>query len=239
MNRFVLVALRNLWRLPGAYIKLCRHAKHPERYPEEERWRHVQKGMGWVIRSGNIDLQVSGKENIPQEESFMLYANHQGMFDVVALAATCDRPLGAVYKKELKNVPVLNKILQSTLSFDMDREDVRQSLTVIQQVTKQVLSGRNYLIFPEGTRSKNGNVMGQFHGGSFRAAGKAKCPIVPVAFIDSFKVLDQKGSAPVTVKMYYLKPIPHEEYADLKTVDLAALVKQRIATAMEDALVDT
>lgn len=238
MNRFVLVALRNLWRLPGAYIKLCRHAKHPERYPEEERWRHVQKVMGWVIRSGNIDLQVSGKENIPQEESFMLYANHQGMFDVVALAATCDRPLGAVYKKELKNVPVLNKILQSTLSFDMDREDVRQSLTVIQQVTKQVLSGRNYLIFPEGTRSKNGNVMGQFHGGSFRAASKAKCPIVPVAFIDSFKVLDQKGSAPVTVKMYYLKPIPYEEYADLKTVDLAALVKQRIATAMEAALVD-
>ena len=239
MNRFALVALRNLWRLPRAYIKLCRHAKHPERYPEEERWRHVQKVMGWVIRSGNIDLQVSGKENIPQEGGFMLYANHQGMFDVVALAATCDRPLGAVYKKELKNVPVLNKILQSTLSFDMDREDVRQSLTVIQQVTKQVLSGRNYLIFPEGTRSKNGNVMGQFHGGSFRAAGKAKCPIVPVAFIDSFKVLDQKGSAPVTVKMYYLKPIPHEEYADLKTVDLAALVKQRIATAMEDALVDT
>ena len=239
MNRFVLVALRNLWRLPGAYIKLCRHAKHPERYPEEERWRHVQKVMGWVIRSGNIDLQVSGKENIPQEGSFMLYANHQGMFDVVALAATCDRPLGAVYKKELKNVPVLNKILQSTLSFDMDREDVRQSLTVIQQVTKQVLSGRNYLIFPEGTRSKNGNVMGQFHGGSFRAADKAKCPIVPVAFIDSFKVLDQKGSAPVTVKMYYLKPIPYEEYADLKTVDLAALVKQRIASAMEAALVDT
>ena len=239
MNRFVLVALRNLWRLPGAYIKLCRHAKPPERYPEEERWRHVQKVMGWVIRSGNIDLQVSGKENIPQEGGFMLYANHQGMFDVVALAATCDRPLGAVYKKELKNVPVLNKILQSTLSFDMDREDVRQSLTVIQQVTKQVLSGRNYLIFPEGTRSKNGNVMGPFHGGSFRAAGKAKCPIVPVAFIDSFKVLDQKGSAPVTVKMYYLKPIPYEEYADLKTVDLAALVKQRIATAMEDALVDT
>ena len=97
MNRFVLVGLRNFWRLPGAYIKLCRYAKHPERYPEEERWRHVQKIMGWVIASGNIDLQVYGKENIPQEGSFMLYANHQGMFDVVALAATCDRPLGAVY----------------------------------------------------------------------------------------------------------------------------------------------
>ena len=236
MNRFVLVGLRNLLRLPGAYIKLCRYAKHPERYPEHERWNHVQKIMSWVIETGNIDLTVTGKENIPQEGSFMLYANHQGMFDVVALAATCDRPLGAVYKKELKNVPVLKKILESTLSFDMDREDVRQSLTVIQNVVKEVQSGRNYLIFPEGTRSKNGNVMGEFHGGSFRAATKAKCPIVPVAFIDSFKVLDQKGSPPVAVQMHYLNPIPYEEFKDLKTVELAELVKGRIAAAIEAAL---
>ncbi len=236
MNRFVLIALRNIFRLPAAYWKLCRHAKHPERYPEAERWAHVQKIMRWVVKTGNIDLQVYGKENIPQEGSFMLYANHQGMFDVVALAATCDRPLGAVYKKELKNVPVLKQILESTLSFDMNREDVRQSLTVIQNVTKEVQSGRNYLIFPEGTRSKNGNVMGEFHGGSFRAATKAKCPIIPVAFIDSFKVLDQKGSAPVTVKMYYLEPIFYEEYASLKTVELADLVKGRIARAIEKGL---
>ena len=236
MNRFVLVALKNIWRLPGAYAKLCRYAKHPERYPEAERWAHVQKIMSWVVDTGNIDLQVYGKENIPREGSFMLYANHQGMFDVVALAATCDRPLGAVYKKELKNVPVLKQILESTLSFDMNREDVRQSLTVIQNVIKEVQSGRNYLIFPEGTRSKNGNVMGEFHGGSFRAASKAKCPIVPVAFIDSFKVLDQKGSAPVTVKMYYLEPIPYAEFANMKTVELAELVKQRIARAIEAGL---
>ena len=236
MNRFVLIALRNIWRLPAAYWKLCRHAKHPERYPEAERWAHVQKIMSWVVDTGNIDLQVYGKENIPREGSFMLYANHQGMFDVVALAATCDRPLGAVYKKELKNVPVLKQILKSTLSFDMNREDVRQSLTVIQNVTKEVHSGRNYLIFPEGTRSKNGNVMGEFHGGSFRAAIKAKCPIVPVAFIDSFNVLDQKGSAPVAVKMYYLEPIPYEEFANMKTVELAELVKQRIKQAMEAGL---
>lgn len=238
MNRFVLVGLRNLWRLPGAYIKLCRYAKHPERYPEIERWRHVQKVMGWVIDTGNIDLTVTGQENIPKEGSFMLYANHQGMFDVVALAATCDRPLGAVYKKELKNVPMLKQILQSTLSFGMDREDVRQSLTVIQNVVKQVQFGRNYLIFPEGTRSKNGNTMGEFHGGSFRAASKAKCPIVPVAFIDSFKVLDQKGSDPVSVQMHYLTPILYEEYADLKTVELAALVKDRIAQAIESGLAE-
>lgn len=236
MNRFVLVALRNIWKVPGAYWKLCRHAKHPERFSEEQRWKHIQMIMKWVVDSGNVDLQVQGLEHLPETENFILYPNHQGMFDVVALAATCHRPLGAVYKKELQNIPVLKQVLQSTYSFPMDREDVRQSLTVIQNVTKEVTSGRNYLIFPEGTRSKNGNVMGEFHSGSFRAAMKAKCSVVPVAFVDSFKVLDQKGSHPVTVKIVYLKPIPYEEYADMKTSELAALVKERIALAIEENL---
>ena len=75
--------------------------------------------------------------------------------------------------------------------------------------------------------------MGEFHGGSFRAAMKAQCPIVPLCFIDSFKVLDQKGSKPVSVQMHYLKPIPYEEYKDLKTVDVAELVKSRIQEVLD------
>ena len=101
-------------------------------------------------------------------------------------------------------------------------------MTVIQNVTEEVKNGRNYLIFPEGTRSKLGNEMLEFHGGSFRCATKSKCPIVPIAMIDSFKVLDQKGSKPVTVQIHYLKPIPYEEYAGMKPAEVAALVKSRI-----------
>ena len=71
-------------------------------------------------------------------------------------------------------------------AYMMDRNDIRQSLQVIVNVTNEVKNGRNYLIFPEGTRSKMGNEMLEFKGGSFKAATKAKCPIVPVALIDSF-----------------------------------------------------
>ena len=69
-------------------------------------------------------------------------------------------------------------------AYMMDRNDIRQSLQVIVNVTNEVKNGRNYLIFPEGTRSKMGNEMLEFKGGSFKAATKAKCPIVPVALID-------------------------------------------------------
>ena len=233
MNRILLMVMRNFWKVPGLYGKLCHYAAHTDEYPEQEKWDHIHKIMNIAVTSGNIDLKVTGYENLPEQDGFMLYANHQGMFDVVALAGTCKRPLGAVLKKELANVPLLKQINDCTHSFPMDREDVRQSLTVIKGVTEEVLKGRNYLIFPEGTRSKNGNVMGDFHGGSFRAAQKAKCPIVPLCFIDSYKVLDQKGSKPVSVQMHYLTPIPYEEYKDMKTVEIAELVKSRIQACID------
>ncbi len=233
MNRIVTMVLKNLPIVPGAWQKLCRYAKHPEKYSEEEMYRHIQYILKRAVRGGNIDLQVSGTENIPKEGGFMLYANHQGMFDVLAVAATCDIPVGAVLKKELYDIPFLHQVAICTRSFPMDREDVRQSLTVIQSVIREVKAGRNYLIFPEGTRSRNGNQMGQFHSGSFRCATRSKCPIVPVALVDSFKVLDQKGSKPVTVQIHYLKPICWEEYSNLKTTELAALVKERIAQAIQ------
>lgn len=229
MNRILLMVLKNIHRVPSLYGKLCHYAKHSDAYPEAEKWAHIHKTMQYAVGGGNLELQVFGQENLDQEEGFLLYGNHQGLFDVVAIAATCHVPLAIVYKKELANVPLLKQILTCTNSFAMDREDVRQSLTVIQNVTKEVQKGRNYVIFPEGTRSRAGNEMLEFHSGSFRCALKAKCPIVPMAFIDSYKVLDQKGSKPMTVQLHYLKPIAYEEFKDMKTGELAELVKSRIA----------
>ena len=234
MNRIALMVLRNLHLVPGAYAKLCYYAKHTDEYPEEVKFAHINYIMRRAIQAGNVDLQVFGQENIPQENGFLMCGNHQGMFDVVALAATYSGPLACVFKKELSNVPLLKQIIACTKSFGMDREDVRQSLGVIQAVTKELQAGRNYVIFPEGTRSKNGNVMGEFHGGSFRCAVKAKCPIVPLVFINSYQVLDQKGSKPVAMQLHYLTPIGYEEYKDLSTVELAALVKGRIQTVIDE-----
>ena len=234
MNRIVTMVLKNLWIVPGAWIKLCHYAKHTDEYPEKEKYHHIQYILKRAVSGGNIDLKVTGLENIPKENGFMLYSNHQGLFDVLAIAATCDNPLGAVLKKELYNIPFLHQIAICTKSFAMDREDVRQSLKVIQSVTEEVKSGRNYLIFPEGTRSKLGNQMLDFHGGSFRCATKSKCPVVPVALIDCFKVLDQKGSKPVSVQIHYLPHIPYEEYQNLKPAELAALVKERIAAKIQE-----
>ena len=234
MNRLVMILLKNLTKIPAAYAKLCKYAKAPEKYTRQEMWDHIQYVMGLAAGSANVDLQVTGLDNIPKEGSFMLYGNHQGLFDVVAIAASCPRPLSVVYKKELSNVPVLKQIYACTNSFAMDREDVRQSLTVIQNVTREVKSGYPYLIFPEGTRSKLGNKMLPFHAGSLRCAVKAKCPVVPMAFVNSFRVLDEKGSDRVAVQLHYLPPIPYEEFQDMKAAELAQLVQSKIQAVIEE-----
>lgn len=234
MNRIVTMVLKNLHIVPGAWFKLCHYAKHTDRYPEIEKYRHIQYILKRAVKSGNIDLVVTGTENIPTEGGFLLYSNHQGMFDVLAIAATCEQPLGTVLKKELKDVPFLKQVIACTKSFAMDREDVRQSLTVIQNVIKEVNSGRNYLIFPEGTRSKSTNELLEFHNGSFRCATKTKCPVIPIALVDCYKVLDQKGSKPITVQIHYLEPIYYEEYQNLNTKELAALVRNRIEQKVKE-----
>lgn len=234
MNRLVLMVLKNFWKVPGAYGKLCYYAKHTDKYDEEVKYKHIQYILKIAVKSGNIDLQVFGKENIPNKDGFLIYANHQGLFDIIALVASCDKPWAAVLKKELYKLPFLKQMVDCTKSFPMDREDIRQSMQVIQSVTKEVKNGRNYLIFPEGTRSKNGNRMLEFHSGSFKCATKAKCPILPVAFIDSYKPLDQKGSKKVTVQLHYLKPIYYEEYKELNTVELAKMVHSRIERTISE-----
>ncbi len=234
MNRIVLMVLRNFWKVPGLYWKLCHYAKHTDEYPALEKYQHIQKILRIGVESGNIDLQVYGQENIPQENGFMLYSNHQGLFDVLAIVTTCDQPLAAVLKKELANIPFLKEIIACTKSYPMDREDIKQSMQVITSVIKEVKKGRNFLIYPEGTRSKKGNEMLPFHGGSFKCATKTKAPIVPVAVIDCYKVLDQKGCKPVSVQIHYLKPILFEEYGSMTTVDIARMVQERIAQVIAE-----
>ena len=152
---------------------------------------------------------------------------------MLALIDGCDHPLSVVSKKEAQNIPLLKEIFKVVKALFMDREDVRQSMKIIIEVTKEVSKGRNYVIFPEGTRSKNGNNVGEFKGGSFKAATKAKCPIVPVALIDSFKPFDTNSIKQVTVQVHYLEPLLYEEYKEMNTNDIAEEVKRRIVEVIE------
>jgi 1-acyl-sn-glycerol-3-phosphate acyltransferase len=234
MNRLAMMVIKNIFRIPSLYGKLCKYAKTPENYTEAEMYFHIQKILQYAVKAGNVTMEIYGRENIPAESGFVMYSNHQGMFDVVCTVADMPVPMSAVFKQELKDLPLIREIAACLKGLPMDRDDVRQSLEVIRTVTKEIQAGRAYLIYPEGTRSKNGNVMGEFHHGSFRCATTAKCPVLPICVIDTYKVLDQKGSKPITVQLHYLEPIMPEEYKGMKTNQLAELVQSRIQACLDE-----
>ena len=75
--------------------------------------------------------------------------------------------------------------------------------------------------------------MGKFKGGSFKSATKAQCPIVPVALVDSFKPFDTNSIKPVTVQVHFLEPLYYDDYKDMKTTQIAALVQERIQSVID------
>jgi len=228
MKRILMMVFRNILLVPYMWIKLCYHASHVDKYTEEEHYKMLRYITYRANKGGNVIIDVHGQENIPKENGFMFFPNHQGMYDVLAIIDACPKPFSVVAKKEVANVPFLKQVFACMKAYMLDREDVRQAMEVIINVTKEVKKGRNYLIFAEGTRSKKGNQIQDFKGGSFKSATKARCPIVPVALIDSFKPFDTNSITPVTVQVHFLEPLLYEEYKDMKTNEIAETVKERI-----------
>ncbi len=233
MKRILLMVFRNIFRVPAMWIKLCYMAKHPEKFTDEQHNKMFKYIVKRANIGGNVTIKEFGLENVPKENGFMFFPNHQGMYDMLAVLHVFPRPVSCVYKIELKDVPFLKQIASCMKAFFLDRDDVRQSMRVIMSVADEVKKGRNYLIFPEGTRSKNGNNVGEFKGGSFKAATKTKCPIVPVALIDSFKPFDTNSIKPVTVQVHFLEPLYYEEYKEMKTTEIAEEVRRRIVETID------
>lgn len=233
MKRIILMMLRNILILPIYWIKLCYYASHIDKYTDEYINKFLKKIVKSANKGGNVEIISSGAENIPEENGFIFYPNHQGMYDMLAIIDACDKPVSAVAKIEVSKVQGLKQVMACLKGHYMDRDDVRQSMKVIMDVTKEVKEGRNYIIFAEGTRSKKGNQLLDFKGGSFKAATKAKCPIIPVAMLDSFKPFDTGTIDPVKVQVHFLEPLLYEEYKDMNTNEIAKEVKSRIEEAIK------
>ena len=234
MRRILVMVLHNFFLVPVYWIKLCYHARHAEKYTDEQHYEMVQTIVHRANKGGYVQVDSYGVENLPKEQGFMLYPNHQGLYDTLAIADAFPYPFSVVAKKEVENVPFIKQMLACMQGYCIDRDDIRQSMTVISQVAKDVQQKKkNFIIFAEGTRSRQGNKIGSFKGGSFKCATKAKCPIVPVALINSFLPFDSDSTEKVNVQVHYLPPITYEEYKEMKTTEIAARVEEEIRNTIK------
>ncbi|MCI8957174.1 MAG: 1-acyl-sn-glycerol-3-phosphate acyltransferase [Eubacterium sp.] len=232
MNRIVYLFVRRCYMVPWMFHQIIK-AGNSDKYTIQERYDKVKNVCHKVNQYAHVNIKATGIENLPKENGYILTPNHQGLFDVLLLIDTCDKPFSTVMRKDLENTPLLKQVMKALDGKTIDRDNPRQGMKIIKEMSDEISKGRNYVIFPEGTRSKKGNIAGDFKGGSFKSAFRVKAPIVPVALINSFKPFDIKDTKPVDVQIHYLEPLYYEDYKDMRTVEVAQLVKSKITEKIE------
>lgn len=225
--------LRSFFVLPFYLFRLFQLC-NIEKYDNYTRYAFLHRITPKINRRGRVKVECHGLENIPKETGYIIFPNHQGLFDALAFLQTHERPFVTVMKKEVKDIFLLRNVICLLQAEIIDREDIRQSMTVIKNMTERVKKGENFIIFAEGTRSKDGNHVGEFKGGSFKSAMNARCPIVPAALVDSYKVFDTNSIKKLTVQLFYLEPLYYEDYKSMKSTEIAGLVQNRIQAAIDD-----
>ena len=227
MKRIIMMVFRLGILSVYYFIILCIKSNEKNKNYDKN-YKLISKITTKVNKAGRVKIEASGIENLPDEDGFVIFPNHQGLYDTLAFFESCPRTLSFVIKKEASNIILLKQVVKATGSLVMDRQDIRQSMEVINTMIQEVKKGRNFVIFAEGTRSKLGNKMLDLKPGSFKSAVKAKAPIIPCAIMNAYIPFDENHTNPVTVKIFYLKPIYYEEYNNMNTSEIAIEVKKRI-----------
>ncbi|MBR6327042.1 MAG: 1-acyl-sn-glycerol-3-phosphate acyltransferase [Lachnospiraceae bacterium] len=236
MLRFYYVILISIPYIIYYCTKMRIMAKHPKRFPEKRAYKTVRRVVRQVMINARIRTKAFGQENLPKEGGYAMYPNHQGKYDTLGIVYSHDAPCTAVMDAKRSKMPVANGIIAISRGFRLDKTNMRAQVETMNEVSKALSEGRRIIIFPEGGYFHNRNNVQEFMPGAFKPAMKAKVPIVPVALIDSYKPFELNSLRKVTTQVYYLKPLYYEEYKDLKTREVAEIVRGRIIDAMKQAL---
>ena len=234
MIRFIYVIFINIIIIPYMMAKMRKYADHPEKYPEEKRYA-LARHVGDIIRfTGVIRTVGSGQENLPKDGGYILYPNHQGKYDVLGIMHTHDSPVSFIIDDKASHGPLISQFTDLVQGGRIELEDLRQIMQLFRDRAKIVAGGQRLIIFPEGVYYKGKkNELADFKPGSFKLAKMAKVPIVPVALYDSYKPFNSMALGAVITYVNYLQPIPYEEYADMRTNEIADMVRGRIQEALD------
>lgn len=143
-------------------------------------WGHLGLTMA------GVRVSISGAEHLP-DGPIIVMSNHASNFDILIMQGYFPRPLSWIAKKELFKIPVFGWSMRKGGYIPLDRGDGRKALKSMEEAAQQIRNGTSVIIFPEGTRTRDGNVL-PFKRGGFLLATRAGVPVVPVSIVGSFHI---------------------------------------------------
>jgi 1-acyl-sn-glycerol-3-phosphate acyltransferase len=189
-------------------------------------------GVGMALALTGIRYKVLGRENVPHG-AVVYCSNHESNVDPAVLFLGLHPMLHVFYKAELHKVPLMGIAFDLGGFVAVERADRHKAFASVDVAADSLRSGNSFLIFPEGTRSRSGELL-PFKKGGFIMALKAQVPVVPVA-VSGGRASMRKGSAivrPVTVTVRIGPPVPTQGM----TIDDRDVLIERTRTAVEGLL---
>ncbi len=201
-------------------------------------YRKSEYFWAWTLmKLGGIKLKISGRHNLPKDETVVYMANHQSDLDWPIIFMAVPGHYLFVAKKELFEVPVFGTYMKLQNYIPIERSKVRKSMRTYDKVASLIKKGNSIVIYPEGTRSRNKELQ-KFKTFSFSFLQNARVRIVPIAIDGSINV-QKKGSRLITpgeVRVKILPPISLDDIYDLDTKAFCQEASDRVRESLLNAL---
>ncbi len=182
-----------------------------------------------LLAAAGTPVRMEGAGRIPRGGPVVYASNHSSMFDIWALAATLPGSVRFVGKQELARLPLVGRAMVRAGHIMIDRPHPRRALEAYDQAAAIVRSGISAVVFPEGTRSRTGQLL-PFKNAPFGLAIAAQVPVVPLYVHNTFEILPKGGIRlrPRPIRILVGEPIPTAGM----TVDQRQALRDRVHEAI-------
>jgi len=197
--------------------------------------RHARGWSRVGLLMAGIKVEVVGAEKVPVDSPVIFMSNHQGNFDILALFLAIPQRFSWIAKEELFRIPVFGHSMAGAGYIPLNRGgDGRRALKSVEAAAATIRGGRSVVIFPEGTRTADGELL-PFKKGGFLLAGKAGVPIVPLTINGSMRINPKTRLelCPGTIRIVFGDPIPPAGAVGKERELLMAEVRQAINSGLE------
>ena len=207
-------------------------------YPFDRQGRVIHRLAGFwgrvALLACGVTVRVEGLEHVTGEGPYVFMSNHQGSFDIFSLMAHLPFQFKWLAKKEIFSIPILGWAMAAAGYISIDREGTRETVEAMNKAARKIHDGMSVVIFPEGSRSRDGSIQ-PFKNGGFSLAIKAKAPVVPMAISGSREVmpLERLAAASGEIRIRIDPPIATETYSVKDREMLKEKVREAISRNFE------
>ena len=206
---------------------------------EPKRGRTLGVFANWwarlILFFGGVTYLVKGIENLDPEGNYIFAGNHASGFDILLAFAGLPYWVVSIAKIELKSIPVLGWVMAAAGHIFVDRGQHEKAMVSLENAKNTLKKmPRSVLLFPEGTRTKDGSLR-PFKRGGLMLGIETGIPIVPVAFAKTFEML-AKGSWTMKnhpIELRIGQPIPPGDYTYETRRELAHHVRGQVQKLLD------